>query len=138
MVKIYGTAKPELGIISRIYGNERVENRRLRDHLLRMEIDHRRPKVYLDVRDKIPEYIARVLRTDPEVGRLWEGKGKSQDSDTSRTGYDYSLVITLLRTGVKNLDDLATILALRPEGAVKKSGKDERYILHTIGNALIK
>jgi len=138
MVKIYGTAKPEVGIISRFYGDERVEDEYLLEHLLRMEIASRGPKVYLDVGDEIPDSVANVLRSDSEIKQLWEGKGKPQDSDTSRTGYDYSLVKRLLRTGVKNLDDLATVLALRPEGAVKQSGKDERYILRTIGNALLK
>jgi len=138
MVKIYGTAKPEVGNISRFYGDERVEDEYLLEHLLRMEIASRGPKVYLDVGDEISDSVANVLRSDSEIKQLWEGKGKPQDSDTSRTGYDYSLVKRLLGTGVKNLDDLATVLALRPEGAVKKSSKDERYILRTIGNALLK
>ena len=70
--------------------------------------------------------------------QLWNAKGKPANRDTTRTGYDYSLIKRLLWRGYKDLDDLATVLALRPEGAVRKSGKGDQYIRRTIANALLK
>ena len=70
--------------------------------------------------------------------KLWAGKGKPEETDRSRTGFDYSLVRRLLYMGHRNIDELGAVLALRPEGAVKKSGKDEQYIRRTIANALIR
>ena len=44
----------------------------------------------------------------------------------------------LLRLGYTNLDELASILALRPEGAVQKSAKGQAYLRRTIENALAR
>ncbi len=43
-----------------------------------------------------------------------------------------------MHQGYKNIDELATILAVRPDGSVRNSGKDIRYIKRTIANALLK
>jgi len=55
-----------------------------------------------------------------------------------RTGYHYSLTKGLLYRSYKDIDELATILALRPEGAVRKSGKGDQYIRRMIASALVK
>ena len=48
-----------------------------------------------------------------------------------------SLLRKLLHLGYKNIDELATILALRPEGSVRKSGKGEGYLRTTLAKALM-
>ena len=69
---------------------------------------------------------------------LWNGVGKPGNTDRTRSGYEYSVARCLLRLGYTDVSELATILALRPEGSVRKSGKDQLYALRTVGNALIK
>ena len=56
--------------------------------------------------------------------------------DSSRSGYDYRLMCSLLSRGYHNIDELSTILSLRPDGKVQRGRKDERYIRLTIANAL--
>ncbi len=69
---------------------------------------------------------------------LWEGYGKTDNTDSSNSGYDFSLVKLLLSYGFKNVDELATVLAHRPNGVVQTKNKDERYLQHTIANAILK
>lgn len=40
--------------------------------------------------------------------------------------------------GHHDLDELATILSMRPGGSVQSHGKGENYIRRTIANALVK
>jgi hypothetical protein len=139
MVKIYGTAKPDVGIISRFYGGERVEDEALRDYLLRMEVAQPHlGGLTLMSAEGLPRWFSSLLEIDSRLNELWSGRGKSDGTDMSRTGFDYSLIKRLLNLGYRNIDDLCTILALRPEGAVQKSGKGRQYVLKTIANALTK
>lgn len=140
MARIYGTAKPAVGIVSRFYGTERAEDQGLRAYLLDMdplEAEHRNLGSFaLHVASDLPRWFMELLRTDSRIGSLWSGTGKP-GGDVSRSGYDYSLVLRLLHFGYKNLDELATIVALRPEGSVQKSGKSEAYVTRTIASALL-
>lgn len=137
MVRIYGTAKPSVGIVSRFYGGERIEDERLKAYLLELQLQEERNFV-LRPAGELPSWFEDVLQTDTRTRELWAGTGKSAGTDTSRSGYDYSLALRLLHLGYKNIDELATVLVLRPEGSVQKSGKGEAYVRRTIANALLR
>ncbi|MDA2935401.1 hypothetical protein MYX82_13845 [Acidobacteria bacterium AH-259-D05] len=139
MVRIYGTAKPDVGIVSCFYGGERVEDESLRNYLLSLKTRERcLGSLVLNTGSKLPDWFQKLLERDRDLRELWSGKGKPQNTDRTRSGFDYSVVRRLLWLGYKNIDELGTVLALRPEGGVKKSGKGEQYITRTIGNALLK
>jgi len=86
----------------------------------------------------LPDWFTALLTNDNQIRNLWEGSGKPGNTDTSRTGFDYSLVRRLLYLGHRDIDELSTILALRPDGGVKASAKGPDYIRRTIGNAPAK
>lgn len=139
MLKIYGTAKPEVGVISRFHGTDRDEDPTLRQYLLEIKLPDQEVESHvLKVGSNVPQWFHELLEKDSRVKELWTGKGKPDGSDVSGSGYDYSLVRRLLGLGYKSLDDLATILALRPEGSIRKSGKGEYYIRRTIAKALLR
>lgn len=139
MVRIYGTAKPDIGIPSHFYGHDRVEDHALQNHLLDLQLPEQPSGRQVVVpRVELPSWFEALLEHDVVLRQLWRGTGKSPNTDTTRTGYDYSLTKGLLCRGYKDIDELATILALRPEGAVRKSGKGDQYISRTIANALVK
>jgi hypothetical protein len=138
MVRIYGTAKPAIGIVSRFYGRERVEDEGLRAYLLEMKLSEPSPNPVLQVAGELPRWFLELVEADSRVKDLWSGTGKTDGFDNSRSGYDYSLTLRLLRLGYRNLDELATIMVLRPEGSVQKSGKGEGYVRRTIANALMR
>ncbi len=88
---------------------------------------------------KLPDWFTSLLSTDNQLRDLWIGVGKPDNTDQSRTGFDYSLIRRLLYLNhTTDLAELATILSLRPDGAVQAKGKDDKYIRRTISNALIR
>ena len=145
MLKVYGTAKPN-GPVSRWPGRERVEDEALRDYLLNMALPDEYPatlhgqygRVGLVIGGELPESFQRLLHRDSKLKELWEGRGKPEQSDQSGSGYDYSLMKRAMQIGYRDLDGLATVLALFPKGSVRTSGKGELYIRRTIANALVK
>ena len=137
MLKIYGTAKPNAPV-SRFYGGRRQLDDRLREYLLGLELDERRASAAaLPIGDQLPRRFLDLLERDAQLGRLWRGEGKSVHTDTTRSGYDYAIVRRLLADGVTDLGEIATVLALRPDGVVRERGKGEDYIKRTIANALL-
>lgn len=84
----------------------------------------------------LPELFLNLLRNDKRLEDLWHGRGKA-NGDASRSGYDFSVARRLMALGYRNLDDLATVLANRPEGSVRKGQRGEDYIRRTIANALL-
>ena len=82
-----------------------------------------------------PSFCQKRLLIDK---KLWNNEGKTETADVSRTGYDFSLVKVCIKKGITDINDLVAILTLRPRGAFQGSGKDEQYIMRTIGNALYK
>lgn len=138
MVKIYGATKPQVGRLSKFYGGERHEDAALRKHLLEMKLKEPtlESKVVESIND-LPQLFNALLERDHRLQVLWRGQGKSESSDTSRSGFDFSLVKYLLRTGmVTDINDLSAILSKRPNGAVQGSGKGESYLRNTIANAI--
>lgn len=136
-VKIYGTAKPGVGIVSRFYGKNRLEDAALRDYLLGLDVaDSATTATFLRMGSELPQWFMSLLERDPAIRALWQGHGKEQ-GDVSGSGYDYSLALELLRRGYRHLDELGTILALRPAGSVAR-GKDAAYIQRTLAKALLR
>lgn len=144
MVRIYGTAKPEVGVVSEFYGKERVEDSRLRAYLLEMKVESE-PMVApaakagnAPVHSNVPVWFRTLLERDDGLRELWEGTGKRAGTDTSCSGFDYSLTSRLLHLGYRNIDELAAILVARPDGAVRSSGKGDSYVRRTIAAALVR
>jgi len=138
MLKIYGTAKPEIGVVSRFYGGERVDDEALRAYLLKMNIERAYQSSVLVAGKELPLWFHKLIGDDEKIRALWNGQGKPDGLDKSKSGYDFSLVKTLMRKGYKNLDNLATILWHRPLGGVTHEGKGEDYIARTIAKALLR
>ena len=140
--KVYGTSRPEVGVLSRFYGDGRVEDEALRAYLLEMKIPESQTSTWagnsrIKMRDSLPEWLPTVLERDRELREPWDGVGKPGDiTDTTKSGYDYSIVRRLLRLGDTDVAELATVLALQPGGGARDKG--EAYIRRTIGNALMK
>lgn len=139
VVKIYGTSKPEVGVISRFYGNKREEDEALRDYLLNLELPEMDiGEIVLKIENELPYWFRDLLEKDKKLNELWEGQGKPETSDTTSSGFDYSVVKKLIQLGYRNIDELSTILALRPYGSFQKHHKNEQYLKRTIANALLK
>ena len=142
MARVYGTAKPDVGLVSEFYGGERVEDERLREYLLEMRVPDRGVVGPMAggslVGEELPSWCSSLLEQDAGLRQLWLGEGKPEGLDTSSSGYDHTLVRRLLELGRTDIGELATILAERPEGSVRKRGKDEGYIRRTIAAALLK
>jgi hypothetical protein len=145
MVKMYGTAKPQVGIVSRFLGGERQEDEALATYLLSMNLengsavaDGAKPSfgaALVYIKNELPPIFLTLLHKDEKLRQLWEGTGK-MEGDTSGSGYDFSLARKLLACGITDVSDIATILALRPGGSCKASGKGEEYLRRTIAKAL--
>jgi len=139
VVKISGTAKPDVGIISRLYADKRVEEEALKEYLYQLSLPD--PKIkgnMLTAGHVLPDWFQYLLKSDPQIKALYDGIGKPKGTDCSSSGYDYSLTKHLMQRGHRNLDDLATIIFLRPQGSIQKNGKGEGYVRHTLANALLK
>jgi len=139
MVKVYGTAKPDVGIASRFYGDKRKEDEALREFLLGMKTLESSISGYVfSTNNGLPPLFLKMLQQDAKLKQLWDGEGKQDGYDQSASGYDFSLVKRLFELGFRNLDEIASIVANRPSGSVQKSGKSEEYVRRTIANALMK
>ena len=72
--------------------------------------------------DTLPGVFKKMLRSDYELAHIWKATGK-QSRDTSRSGYDMTLMYACLKRGIEDPNDLATILTLREQGSVQQSGR---------------
>lgn len=138
MAKVYGTAKPDRRVLSRFCGDgKRVEDSRLRDALLEMELLEGGPEDGLDLEaaKDLPASFSRLLESDRKVRLFWMGQGKVV-GDLSSSGYDYSLLKECLAKGITDVKELAAIIALRPGGSVSNGTKGEQYVRHTISKAV--
>ena len=144
VVRIYGTAKPDVRYVSKFYAGERVEDEALLEHLLGYSIEQEtvcsslKPvygAFFIEVFDHIPRDVTSLLDRDEKLRNLYHGNGKTQ-GDLSGSGYDISLIRRLLILGIHDVSVLATVLAHRPGGSVQNSGKGESYLRATIAKAL--
>lgn len=146
-IKLYGTAKPGSDRVARWYGGDRVEDDAVRDYLLGLDLNEPETvhpilkpaygPTLIRVDNHMPRMARSLLEQDPRLKDLWEGRGKTA-GDTSRSGYDFSLVRRYLVLGYRDLDGLATVLATRPDGAVRQANRGEDYIRLTLANAIRK
>jgi hypothetical protein len=137
-VRVYGTSKPGVGVNSHLYATARMEDASVREYLLRRPtLPAARPAAVLAKKD-LPLWFEHLLATDDRVQALWHNTGKPEGSDQTTSGYDFSLLRDLVRRGYNSPDDLATIIALRPEGSVARHQKSEEYVQRTVANALAK
>jgi hypothetical protein len=135
VVRVYGTAKPDVGIVSRFYGKERVEDEALREVLLASagSTQSTPPPISVEIAAALPSWFSDLLATNERLRRLWHGEGKTTGDRTS-SGYDYSLACSLIRRGKDDPNELGTILSLRPGGHAPQRGPE--YLNRTITNAL--
>ncbi len=146
VVKCYGTSKPGLNLISRFYGNERQEDQGLSTYIQSMIVDQmaysRHEPLYgaslVAVNEQLPAIVNSILKSDEKLRDLWHGKGKPKASDTSGSGYDWSIARRLMVLGVRDLDVIATALALRPNGSYQNGDKDCGYLRRTIASAMVR
>jgi hypothetical protein len=134
VVRVYGTAKPGIGIVSRFYGRERQEDAALREHLLQLECCTQSVApvaMPLTLGAVLPSWFTDLLDRDERLRELWRGEGKTV-GDVTSSGYDYSLVRLLVRRGHADPSELGTILSLRPGS----SAKELEYVARTVSNAL--
>ena len=138
VAKIYGTKKPSPNArLSKFYGMERIEDFVLKEYLLSLDITETvRGGILLPIPDSMPEKFSTLLEHDTRIQKLWNNEGKIETADVSRTGYDFSLARECIKRGITDINDLVSILALRPEGAYQKSGKGDKYLRLTIANAI--
>jgi hypothetical protein len=139
MVRVYGTSKPGVGIISRFHGEERHPDPALREHLLHLPYTPTTPppaQRSLTIADLLPDWFGQMLRRDAVLNDLWQGTGKLAGTDQSNSGYDYTIARYLAQHGITNHDTLATIIALRPTGAKERARKGVEYLLRTVTSAL--
>jgi hypothetical protein len=117
----------------------RVEDAALREYLLRLATPDAAPPgggVPVALSDRLPASFTALLTSDRRLHDLWEGTGKPEGTDRSVSGYDFSIVRHLARLGVRDPDQLGTILSLRPAGFAERSAKGHAYFERTVGSAL--
>jgi len=147
MVRVYGTAKPSVGINSKLYGRERVEDEVLAVHLLGLQVSERSKPIgvggnplygasLVSIYDRVPVVVESLIKRDEKLRDLWEGRNKPENSDISGSGYDYSIVRRLIVLGVRDIDVLSTAIAHRPGSSYRENGKDEQYLRRTVAAAL--
>lgn len=146
VLRVPSTAKPGIGHIARLHGTERQEDQGLLEHILSLKVSANENNngyapyfgpTLVPVGEQPPPIFTTLLKRDKKLRDLWEGRGKSESSDTSGSGYDISLVRRCLILGIYDVSQLASILAYRPNGSVQNSGKGEDYIRRTIAKALV-
>jgi hypothetical protein len=141
MVRVYGTSKPQVGVVSKFYGRERVEDGALREYLLRLTVPAVSSSgrvVPVTVGDRLPAWFTALAAADDRLRSLFDGNGKPTGTDRSASGYDFSVLRYLVRRGFRNPDELATILSLRPVGLADRCTKGLSYLERTVGRALLR
>lgn len=142
MAKIYGSRKPGNGEVSRFHGIERAEDPVLLEYLLSLPAvnngaknNRTQSRIQLEVYEALPRQFVELLAKEPEIAHLWNGTDKNE-GDTSRSGYDMSLMYACIKRGIKDVKSLSTILMLRKDGSYTASGKDGKYVQLTVAKAL--
>lgn len=136
VAKIYGTAKPGARLSRFYWDGKRADDRGLRAHLVGMALEPAAGGWRIGIHGmELPAGFSRLLERDERIRNLWLGRGK-ETGDTTRSGYDYSLLRECLARGITDVRELAAILALRPGGSVRDGPKGEQYIRVTIAKGV--
>lgn len=94
----------------------------------------------LQIGDKLPPSVLRLINGNRNLKALFEGRGKpaigddGRPLDSSSSGYDYSFLLELVRRGITDPFELATALACRPDGKARDKG--EGYLRREVEKAL--
>lgn len=91
-------------------------------------------EVNFQIKDSLPSLFKKLLRNDFRVRELYLGKDKEK-GDKSRSGFDWSLLGSLIIRGIDDPSDLATILWSRPNSKSRDPG-GMRYLGRTISKAI--
>ena len=108
------------------------------EYLLILPIDTKKSNYHkskIQSYDSLPPSFLQMLEKDKELSNLWNGINK-ESGDTTKSGYDMSLMHACIQRGITDVKALATILAKRVDGSVRGSGKGDEYIRLTITKAL--
>jgi hypothetical protein len=71
--------------------------------------------------------VREFLASDRVLQELWRNNGKPNNSDTSNSGYDYTIAC-LLAQQERPPEDIAMVLALQPTGAEERARKGVDYL----------
>jgi len=81
----------------------------------------------------VPESVMGLIKSNKKLGDLFLGKGKTT-GDSTRSGYDFSLLKELMKRGITDPLTLAQTIYHRPDGEAKSKGMP--YIAHTVQKVL--
>ncbi|MDD5308329.1 MAG: hypothetical protein PHU25_13490 [Deltaproteobacteria bacterium] len=90
--------------------------------------------------DQPSERVMKVVFGNKNIKAHWEGRGKpamnadGTPGDTSRSGYDWTVLLGLIKAGITDPSELATAVFHRPAGAGAEKDKD--YVIRTVLKAL--
>lgn len=90
--------------------------------------------------EELSERVKKLIDEHPRTKNLFNGQGKPAKDDQGRrldhssSGFDYSLMLSLIKKGITNESELATALWHRPDDAARSKGI--KYIMRTVSKAL--
>jgi hypothetical protein len=144
LAKVAGTAKPGGDLSDFDQDATRLEDEKLRAHLLSLKVALKAEveKLYLTEefkKEAIPEAFTRTLATDEKLKKTFDGK-RDDMTDNSRSGHDLSLLAQTIKLDIRDPKKLAVIIYNAPYNAGKWKGLRAkgtlRYIEQTVNKAL--
>lgn len=124
----------------------RREDARLVEAILAMPVDEPEAEpgddrpTSVPVQDALDPWVHALISSSDRLAALFEGRGKTAVTpdgkrvDTTSSGYDFSIVHSLVKRGVTDPDQLASVLWHRPDGAARAKGAE--YIARTVRRAI--
>jgi hypothetical protein len=82
--------------------------------------------------NELPEKFAQLLKNDEWLNIHWNTPNKNDDASS----HDWRLGLLCLDSGIADPNDLATIIALNPNGKIHKKGRDDSYIKITVSELI--
>jgi hypothetical protein len=125
---------------------ERREDGKLLQAILSMPAEERETEALDEqsapsaAHDGLDPWVHALISSSDRLAALFEGRGKTAVTpdgkrvDTTSSGYDFSIIHTLVKRGVTDPDQLATVLWHRPDGAARAKGQE--YIARTVRRAI--
>lgn len=143
VAKIPGTGKPGSEHISRLLYADNQPDDGLRKYLLSLPVaDNRRsydpvygPSLISIKTDRFQPIVQTLLKTDERLRNLARCEGKREGTDQSRSGYHYSFARRLFVLGVRDVDVIASSIAILAEQQNKMVA--EEYLRRTVAAALV-
>jgi hypothetical protein len=137
MVRVYGTAKPSIGIKSTFPITTREPDKQLTEYLTQLPVTTitTTSKDPIMIAPALPPWFPELLKNDHHLRDLWNGQGKPAGTDTTNSGYDYTIA-KILTKHTNNPSEIATIINQRPKGRTARERKGTTYLERTINNAM--